>query len=119
MKPVLCLDFDGVLHSYTSGWTGADNVIDQAVPGSWEFLEEAAEHFTIHVFSSRSNQPGGIKAMKEWMSLEFGGQWVAENIMFPTYKPPAMLTIDDRAITFTGEWPVVAELLTFRPWNKQ
>ena len=27
-KPILCLDFDGVVHSYTSGWKGADVIPD-------------------------------------------------------------------------------------------
>jgi hypothetical protein len=32
-KPILCLDFDGVLHSYTSGWKGAAVIPDPPVPG--------------------------------------------------------------------------------------
>ena len=39
-------------------------------------------------------------------------------ISFPESKPPALVTIDDRAVLFTGVWPDVAELRRFKPWNK-
>lgn len=127
-KPILCLDFDGVIHSYTSGWKGADVIPDPPVPGALQFIASATEHFTVAIFSSRSHQPGGIAAMCEWLGYwsvdkEHGmpddfdhGTWGA--IQWPTEKPPALVTIDDRAITFTGEWPSVETLLNFKPWNK-
>ena len=31
-KPILCLDFDGVIHSYISGWKGADVIPDPLKP---------------------------------------------------------------------------------------
>jgi hypothetical protein len=122
-KPILCLDFDGVLHSYTSGWKGADVIPDPPVPGALKFIAEAMEYFTVAIFSSRSNQPGGIQAMQEW--LDYWAQIsgtpptpVGEVIQWPTEKPAAFLTIDDRALTFTGTWPDVVDLLKFKPWNK-
>src|SRR6516162_4169866 len=66
-KPILCLDFDGVIHSYTSGWKGADVIPDPPVPGALLFMYEAQEHFTVAVFSSRSNQPHGVYAMKKYI----------------------------------------------------
>ena len=124
-KPILCLDFDGVCHSYTSGWKGAEIIPDDAVPGLFEFLERAASYFDIQVFSSRSNQSGGIEAMRKWFDikrtkwLEEGGQGSEDfNISFPTEKPSAFLTIDDRAVTFTGQWPDLDFLRNFRPWYK-
>ena len=63
-KPILCVDFDGVIHSYASGWKGADAIPDPPVPGAMEFLREALRHFRVSIFSSRSNQPGGIAAMQ-------------------------------------------------------
>jgi hypothetical protein len=29
-----------------------------------------------------------------------------------------MVTLDDRAITFTGTWPSMKQLQEFKPWNK-
>jgi len=134
-KPILCLDFDGVCHSYTSGWKGAGNIPDAPVDGLFEFLEQAAKVFDIQVFSSRSGQPGGILAMRNWFSKYFTDYafhkapelrekysdfTITDNfIKFPTEKPAAFLTIDDRAICFTGFWPKIDDLKNFQPWYKR
>ena len=125
-KPILCLDFDGVLHSYESGWKGADVIPDAPVAGAMEFLRDAVESFDLWIFSSRSNQPGGIDAMQTWLKEHlietFGveaARSLAAQIKLATEKPSAFLTIDDRAIQFTGIWPRPSDLLTFKPWNKR
>jgi len=132
-KPILCLDFDGVCHSYTSGWKGVTIIPDKPVDGLFEFLEQANEHFTIVIFSSRSNRHGGIEAMEKWfnqhyseyifskhpeLKSKFSEFFTCSLVRFTTEKPPAFLTIDDRAITFTGVWPNIETLKSFKPWNK-
>lgn len=128
IKPILCLDFDGVLHSYTSGWQGATVIADPPTEGAMRFLCKASEHFRIAVYSSRSNRPGGIAAMQVWLSRHFREyriygsireDKILAEIEWPTEKPTAFVTIDDRAITFTGTWPTIETLLAFKPWNKQ
>jgi hypothetical protein len=128
-KPILCLDFDGVIHSYSSGWKGADVIPDPPVAGALQFIAEALNHFRVAVFSSRSHQPGGQTAMREWLGRwsvdpNFGmpcdfdhGTWGA--IEWPLEKPAAFVTIDDRAITFDGTWPAIDALQAFKPWNKR
>ena len=134
-KPILCLDFDGVIHSYTSGWQGADVIPDPPVEGAVPFICQALGHFDVHIFSSRSNQDGGIAAMRRWLLDAMRNHFETElnhtpeqasvlagktlqSIDFPLEKPPAMVTIDDRAITFTGTWPSIDSLKSFVPWNK-
>lgn len=127
MKPILCLDFDGVIHSYTSGWKGAADVItDPPVPGAMEFIGKAAEHFHIAVFSSRSADAFGRRAMWNYIGVHlegvFGankGKAILDAIDFPTEKPPAFISIDDRCVTFEGLWPEIESLLKFKPWNKR
>lgn len=135
-KPILCLDFDGVLHSYSSGWKGAAIIPDDPVPGAVPFLERAIGHFTVHIFSSRSNQDGGREAMKAWLRTHVTRYFdcefshgnprefdraiaILDAIRWPDEKPPALVTIDDRAITFDGTWPAIDRLLAFKPWNKR
>ena len=135
-KPILCLDFDGVLHSYISGWKGADVIPDPPVPGTFNFLFEAITHFRVAIFSSRSGQQGGKAAMQNYLrhhahlfwEIDQRATWAEADRMsrrlldaleFPDNKPPALVTIDDRAITFTGEFPSIETLQSFKPWNKR
>lgn len=127
-KPILCLDFDGVIHSYASGWKGADVIPDPPVEGAMRFIWDATEQFRVAIFSSRSNQRGGLRAMKEWLRRHFTDHWQADRttcddkfaeIEWPTEKPAAMVTLDDRALTFDGTWPNVDDLKAFQPWNKR
>ncbi len=127
-KPILCLDFDGVCHQYTTKWQGASVIADRAVPGLFDFLEEAKKFFDIQVFSTRSHQDGGTHAMMAWFLKERelwrkeGGRPPFETkleVGFPTAKPPAYVGIDDRVITFEGVWPSVDMLRHFKPWNKR
>jgi hypothetical protein len=122
-KPILCVDFDGVIHSYKSGWSGPTIIRDGPVPGAMDFLRDALTSFRVTIFSSRSGEPGGIEAMQDWLK-----DWAARehpyfawvhDIEWPTKKPSAFVTLDDRAITFTGHFPSLTFLLTFKPWNKK
>jgi len=113
---------------YTSGWQGADVISDEYVPGLFEFLEQAAKHFDVQVYSSRSHQPGGREAMLMWF-VDQRKLWRSRNgktetdepltISFPSEKPAAFVSIDDRCLLFTGQWPDVKDLLAFKPWNKK
>ncbi|HEY1299226.1 MAG TPA: hypothetical protein VGF07_01940 [Stellaceae bacterium] len=130
--PILMLDFDGVLHSYSSGWQGADRILDPPVAGFAGFLERAVEHFQVCVHSSRSAVEEGRWAMRDWLRRELhahyrqtvstdAGAWrAADAIMnrmgFPKDKPAAFVSLDDRCLNFTGVWPDIAELRAFRPW---
>jgi len=115
-KPILLLDFDGVIHQYTAPWAGANIVSDGPVEGAKEFIVAASEVFEVCIYSARSLQAGGIEAMTSWM-LEH--DLPIDLVSFPTKKPPAFLTLDDRCICFNGQWPQIYELQSFLPWNKR
>jgi hypothetical protein len=121
-KPVLCLDFDGVCHRYTSGWKGADVIPDDYVDGLFEFLEMVQNDFDVQILSSRSHQPGGREAMVAWFVAQRRlwesreGRTIVLDLSFPTEKPPAVITIDDRGWLFEGVWPTLEQLKTFKPW---
>ncbi len=125
--PILCLDFDGVIHSYTSGWQGATVIPDPPVPGALRFICDAVDRFRVAIYSSRSAHPGGIRAMETWLREHMEADIANSDIRFvvlrkiewPTCKPSAFVTLDDRAIMFTGHWPELDELAAFKPWNKK
>ena len=120
-KPIICLDFDGCIHSYKSGWKGVSVIEDPPVPGVFEWIETALEHFSIYVYSSRSSTAAGRRAMFQYI------QKYADNLsgrlIFSDTKPRAWITIDDRCVCFEGRWGDPQynprNLLTFAPWYKR
>jgi hypothetical protein len=42
---------------------------------------------------------------------------VYRGLRFPATKPPALVTIDDRAVTFDGSFPDIPWLLGFKTWQ--
>ena len=141
-KLILCLDFDGVIHSYERGWQNGE-IYGDATPGFFDWLvalEKAGNPFRLVIYSSRSKTPGGIAAMRAWLYAQYDKQYPGARAIigpeakghkswppqafqdlfeFATEKPPAWLTIDDRAIRFEGRWDWLRPevLLDFKPWN--
>ena len=125
---IICCDFDGVLHSYSSGWASnlpqeeaALIIRDPPVKGAFAWLSEIAVHpdFEVCIYSSRSKYKGAPYAMKQWMAEHGLPGDVLSNLQFPTTKPAANMTIDDRAFCFEGDFPSRSWLKRFRPWNKR
>lgn len=111
-KPTLALDFDGVLHRYSRGWDDG-SIYDTPVEGAVEFVSKAQKSFKVVVVSSRCADHAGAMEVKAWLEkYEF-----PDGVEVCVRRPPAYVTLDDRAVTFTGTWPDMEALLAFRPWH--
>lgn len=114
MSRTVAFDFDGVLHSYESGWTGSIPT-DPPVPGARECVEAfVASGYAVVVFSCRALVEEGARGIVDWLAKHG----------FPpcdvtVVKPHAILYVDDRAFRFEGDWSALmgmAALGTPRPW---
>lgn len=115
MKTVV-FDFDGVIHSYTSGWQGATVISDPPVDGIREAIEEIRENgYKVVVVSSRCKAMNGELAI--WVYLE-KHNIVVDDVM--AKKPPAVVYIDDRAICFDGNSAgLLDKIRNFKPWYEK
>jgi hypothetical protein len=145
-KPILCLDFDGVIHKYSKGWQDGA-IYDPPTEGFFDWAHGAGKLFKLVIYSSRSKTEVGIDDMQQWlvkhawaegwqMTDIAGGDELVDgqpspmrllhardaNVLlffFAHEKPPAYLTIDDRCVRFNGSWDALDPhtLREFKPWN--
>ena len=134
-NPIICVDFDGVIHSYTSGWQGVSVISDPPVKGAIEWLIDHLpvpdalggcmapkyEGPIVQIYSSRSKSWFGRRAMRKWLIANgLPREYIDDGLLkFPAKKPAAFLTIDDRAICFNGQFPSTSDMMGFKPWNKK
>lgn len=113
-KPTVILDFDGVIHKYSKGWQGVDVIYDDPVDGIKEEIIKLRQHYNIVVVSTRCYQEGGIEAIKTWLDKH---SIIVDDVTGE--KPPAIITVDDRAICFNGQSNGLLEKIqNFRPWTQ-
>ncbi len=145
-KKRICIDFDGVLHSYVSGWQGHENACDPPTPGAMAFLIEMIDRYELVVHSARSQYEMGLQVMWDYLREHLSEHFEAEiwriwpdgeprvikaaadakaadlvkRIEFVSRKPAAHLYIDDRGWRFDGNnWPTAQEIEAFVPWMER
>ncbi len=104
-KPVLAVDFDGVIHRYSKGWNGGE-IYDPPVKGAPEALRRISRKFKIVVFTARATTPtrkARVAAYLKKHGISFDE--------ITNRKPPAVAYIDDKAIRFSGSWREILQIL--------
>jgi hypothetical protein len=116
MKKTVVFDFDGVIHSYTSGWKGEDVIPDPPVTGIKDSIQQIRNAgYEVVVVSTRCATNRGINAVNKYL-LENG--IMVDKIC--REKPPAIVYIDDRAICFDGKSDKLLEKIEqFKPWYQK
>ncbi len=116
MKKTVVFDFDGVIHSYTSGWKGEDVIPDPPVTGIKDSIQQIRNAgYEVVVVSTRCATPKGLISVKKYL-FEHG--IVVDRVC--KEKPPAIVYIDDRAICFDGKSDKLLEKIEqFKPWYQK
>lgn len=113
---ILCVDLDDTITDYP-GWEGEGYIVVNGKPA--EGVREAIdtlrnEGWLVLVHSTRCNFKGGVVATAKW--LEDNGIRV-DGVCFN--KPPADIYLDDKGMTFDGNWAGMLEKIRgFKTWKK-
>jgi hypothetical protein len=109
-RRTICLDFDGVLHSYRSGWCGAEVIPDPPLHGTREAIARLRKTYRVVVHSARCVSEEGCKAIEAWLRKHH-----IEVDEVCRHKPPAFIYVDDRAVPFRGSWDqTITDIHEFR-----
>jgi hypothetical protein len=128
VKYTVCVDFDGVIHAYTSPWVAPHVIPDPPVAGALQWiLDRMHDDFTVVIHTTRARTWRGRRAIRAWLR-KHGGEGMyyevmgfagLEDVKITHRKVPALVYIDDRAWRFDGtNWPSKEEIHRARPWNK-
>ena len=109
-KKSIYLDFDGVLAEYT-GWQDPEHT-GPPLESARHACHILARDFKLVCFTAREN----LEPVERWLRAHGFPKMEVTSV-----KKPFALTIDDRALRFTGKWTdeFLAEVKAFKPyWEK-
>lgn len=110
------MDFDGVIHSYQSGWHSgqkSSEIYDPPTPGIREvILRLRLDGWVVVVVSARCHSFFGRRAIKKWLKMyDIKVDAVLRD------KIPARCYVDDRAVCFSGNTSSLYDsIVSFKSW---
>lgn len=112
-KKTVVFDFDGVIHSYKSGWKGIDIIPDKPTEGIKDVIEKLRKNnYEVVIVSTRTSEEKGKQAIEKWLEQN---EIVVDRLC--KEKPPALVYVDDRAICFDGNCDkLVDRISSFKSW---
>jgi hypothetical protein len=104
-KKVIALDFDGVIHNDSKGFFDG-TIYGLPIEDIEPALKYLSEHYTIIVFSCKSNpnrplvnSKSGTELIWDWLETQNLKQYVSDVVWG---KPNAFIYIDDKGYRFTN-----------------
>jgi len=102
-QKTVSIDFDGVIHKYSKGFQGLDNIYDPPMEGAIEGLKELKSRgFILKILSSRPKE-----YIEPWLKEHGISDLISE---VSNHKFPATIYIDDRGYHFKSWKLTVREL---------
>jgi hypothetical protein len=112
---IICVDFDDTINDYP-GWTseGYSAVRGKPLPGAREGIRELRKlGYRVFVNSVRCGYDGGQFAVEQYLLTH---DIVVDGVT--EFKPPASVYLDDKGLTFTGDWSkAVQDVRKFKSWK--
>ncbi len=105
----IALDFDGVIHSYESGWLG-EGILEHPLEGAQDFIKDLQDrNFKVIIFSVRAATIKGQETIKQWLRQH----GFSADIQITNAKPKASLYVDDRGLRFEGNFDEVLDYIDY------
>lgn len=110
MSLTVCVDLDGVLNTY-DGWKGEEHFA-AVRPGAIAFVNALLDRYDVVVLTTRPRE-----ATRLWLQQ----QGFPSSLKVTDVKPPALVYLDDRAMTFDGSFDgLVGRIVAFKAhWERE
>jgi len=109
MRQTVAVDFDGVIHRYSKGWSDG-TAYDVPMPGAIDGLKQLMKKYNVYIFTTRN-----LRQVEAWFKQHTDIPTILvglnqERFQNKNYvglsnrKLVAILWIDDRVLKFEGDW---------------
>lgn len=112
MPRTVAVDFDNTIHPYSAGWTGPEPEDEDPFPGAEDFiLGLVHDGYHVAIMSTRCKDLEGEQGITRWLHRKMPKVFYAMRdhgkVSLTCQKVPAVAYVDDRAVTFNGNYEEV------------